>query len=179
VAEVDSERFFRACSTCKQGLPYGGRHFVCSVSTCNRRGTAYTFCSVECHAAHVPAFNHRDAWAEERRSPSPQEWAAQREAETPRRVPKVAGAPRGPRALASSSPTPEEPVTMNEDVPRDILIVASKLKAYIRARSGMKTSDAVMAHLSDLVRDLCDEAIRTASSDGRKTVMDRDFRSGF
>ena len=65
---------------------------------------------------------------------------------------------------------------MNEDVPRDVLVVASKLKAYIRARSGMKTSDAVMARLSDLVRELCDDAIATAGSDDRKTVMDRDFR---
>ena len=54
--------------------------------------------------------------------------------------------------------------------------VASKLKAYIRARSGMKTSDAVLARLSDLVRGLCDEAIATAGADNRKTVMDRDFR---
>ena len=61
------------------------------------------------------------------------------------------------------------------DVPMDVLTVASKVKKYIKARSGMNTSDAVMAVLSDRIRDLCDDAIRSANGDGRKTVMDRDF----
>lgn len=166
VADVDAERFFRACSTCKRGLPYGGRHYVCSVSTCNRRGTGYTFCSLECHAAHVPAFNHRDAWAEERRSPTPEAWAESRETE------------QAAQRTTQSTNTPHKEPSVNQDPPRDVLIVASKLKAYVRARSGMNTSDAVMTRLSDLVRELCDEAIAAANAAGRKTVMDRDFRSG-
>ena len=60
-------------------------------------------------------------------------------------------------------------------VPKDILIVVSKLKAYVRARSGMNTSDAAMDVLSDHVRELCDTAIRHAASEGRKTVLPRDF----
>jgi hypothetical protein len=55
------------------------------------------------------------------------------------------------------------------------LIVASKLKSYVRARSGMNTSNGVLDVLSDSVRALCDEAIRSARRDGRKTIMDRDF----
>jgi len=39
----------------------------------------------------------------------------------------------------------------------------------------MNTSDGVLDVLSDSVRALCDEAIRSAQRDGRKTVMDRDF----
>ena len=66
-------------------------------------------------------------------------------------------------------------VALEGDVPRDILIVASKLKKYIRARSGMNTSDSVMDVLSARVRTLCDDAIVRAHEDGRKTVMDRDF----
>jgi histone H3/H4 len=59
--------------------------------------------------------------------------------------------------------------------PEDVLIVASKLKAYVRAKSGMNTSDSVIKALSDTVRRHCDAAIERAKSEGRKTVMDRDF----
>jgi len=67
---------------------------------------------------------------------------------------------------------------MNEPntIPHDILIVASKLKEYIRSSSGMNTSANVIERLSDLVRMHCDKAIEHAKSEGRKTVMDRDFR---
>jgi histone H3/H4 len=57
----------------------------------------------------------------------------------------------------------------------EVLVVASKLKNYIRAKSGMNTSSAVMSALSAKVRELCDQAIERAKSEGRKTVMDRDF----
>ncbi len=57
----------------------------------------------------------------------------------------------------------------------EVLIVASKLKAYIRGKSGMNTSAAVMDALSNKVRMLCDQAIENAKRENRKTVMDRDF----
>ena len=57
----------------------------------------------------------------------------------------------------------------------EVLVVASKLKNYIREKSGMNTSAAVMAVLSSKLRQLCDQAIEAAKRDGRKTVMDRDF----
>jgi hypothetical protein len=57
----------------------------------------------------------------------------------------------------------------------EALVVASKLKNYIKAQSGMNTSAAVIGALSDRLRQLCDEAIERAKSEGRKTVMDRDF----
>ncbi|MBN23309.1 MAG: hypothetical protein CL678_18635 [Bdellovibrionaceae bacterium] len=57
----------------------------------------------------------------------------------------------------------------------EVLVVASKLKNYIKSESGMNTSSAVMAKLSDKVRELCDQAIANANSSNRKTVMDRDF----
>ncbi|MBZ0253568.1 MAG: hypothetical protein K8I02_09540 [Candidatus Methylomirabilis sp.] len=61
------------------------------------------------------------------------------------------------------------------DAPRETLVVASKVKAYIRARSGFNTSDKVLDVLSDKVRAIVDEAIGRAQADGRKTVLDRDF----
>ena len=63
----------------------------------------------------------------------------------------------------------------DDDLPRDVLIVVSKLKGYVKARSGMNTSDSVVEALSDHLRKLCVEAIRNAARDGRKTVLDRDF----
>lgn len=56
-----------------------------------------------------------------------------------------------------------------------MLIVASKLKAYVRARSGMNTSDRCVEPLSDAVRALTDRAIERARAEGRKTLLDRDF----
>ena len=60
----------------------------------------------------------------------------------------------------------------------DSLVVASKLKAYIRSKSQMNTSGSVVQVLSDKLRMMCDQAMEHAKSEGRKTVMDRDFTSG-
>jgi histone H3/H4 len=59
---------------------------------------------------------------------------------------------------------------------QDVLVIASKLKNYIKAKSGMNTSAAVMEAISNRIRQLCDQAIDHAKQDGRKTVMDRDFQ---
>jgi hypothetical protein len=58
---------------------------------------------------------------------------------------------------------------------KEILVVVSKLKNYIRSASGMNTAGSVAPKLSDVIRGLCDQAIEKAQADGRKTVMDRDF----
>lgn len=58
---------------------------------------------------------------------------------------------------------------------KDVLVVASKVKNYIRTKASMNTSASVMAALTDRVEQLCDQAIEAAQSDGRRTVMDRDF----
>ncbi len=55
------------------------------------------------------------------------------------------------------------------------LVVASKIKQYIREKSGgMNTSSALLDALSDKIKKVCDDAIARAKEDGRKTVMDRD-----
>ncbi len=76
---------------------------------------------------------------------------------------------------ASAPAAPIAPLTPSGDVPHEVLIVASKLKQYVRARGDMNTSDSVMEVLSRRVRALCDDAILRAREDGRKTLMDRDF----
>ncbi|MAE72656.1 MAG: hypothetical protein CL675_01075 [Bdellovibrionaceae bacterium] len=59
---------------------------------------------------------------------------------------------------------------------REVLIVASKLKTYIKEKSDMNTSASVMTKLSHIVRAACDSAIESARAEGRKTVLDRDFK---
>lgn len=157
---------FRVCSTCKQEIAFGAGYYVCNVSTCNRKGTDFAFCSVACWDAHVPTFRHRESWAVEKRAPTRQAF----EAEQARAA--AESAERAARAAERIQPTP---IVSAGEVPVEILVVASKLKAYIRARSGMNTSDAVMEVLSDVVRGLCDRAIEKAAQAGRKTVLDRDF----
>ena len=51
----------------------------------------------------------------------------------------------------------------------------SKIKAYIKNSGDMKTSAGVLNVLSDRLRAMCDQAVESARSDGRKTVLDRDF----
>ena len=69
-------------------------------------------------------------------------------------------------------------VALNKADTHEILVVASKLKAFIKDRGDMNTSADVMERLSDYLRSQCDQAIAHAKADGRKTVMARDFVSG-
>jgi histone H3/H4 len=57
----------------------------------------------------------------------------------------------------------------------EVLVVVSKLKKHIKDTAGMNTAGNVAPKLSQIVQQLCAQAIERAKSDGRKTVMDRDF----
>ena len=57
----------------------------------------------------------------------------------------------------------------------EVLIVASKLKKYVKSTSELNTSSSVVAKLSEIVRQETDKAIESARADNRKTLMDRDF----
>ncbi len=59
----------------------------------------------------------------------------------------------------------------------EVLVVASKLKKYIKEKAEMNTAGNVVEVLSDRVREMCDAAIEAARKDGRKTVKDRDLAS--
>lgn len=164
---------WKRCSSCKAPIAYGAPYYACSVSTCNRGATLFAFCSVNCWDAHVPVLRHRDAWAEEATAPTAAEAAAsERPAEAPR------PAPGGAASASSRAATPAAArPAQAEAVPREVLVVVSKLKAYIRARSGMHTSDDMIDPLSDHLRRVCDRAIEHARAAGRKTVMARDLSS--
>ena len=162
---------WKRCNTCKKPIAFASGYFSCNVSTCNRKGTDFAFCSVACWDAHVPVLRHREAWAEEQVAPTAAAWAARQREQTER----AAAPPAEPRPRpAVAGPAAGHP-SVPSDLPHDVLVVVSKLKAYIRARSGMNCSDGVVDVLSDRLRDLCDRAIDQARALGRKTVMDRDF----
>jgi hypothetical protein len=114
----------------------------------------------------VPVFRHKDAWAEEKTAPLVKE-------EDFKETSKLATA----RLVGQSRPMASNASSSSSlsTVPKEILIVASKLKDYIRVKSGMNTSANVLDRLSDMIRLQCDKAIERAQSDSRKTVMDRDF----
>jgi hypothetical protein len=160
---------FRRCSSCKQDIALGAKYWVCSVSTCNRNRTALAFCSTDCWDAHLGFVNHRESWAEERRAPLTL-------ATPPAAAPAAVAAERAPkRTIVSPPATPPRPAPPSAAAPpAEVLIVASKLKAYIRERSDMNTSDRVFDVLSDEVRRIADRAIEEARRNERKTVLDRD-----
>ena len=60
---------WRRCSACKNDIALGAVHWVCSVSTCNRKRTGLVFCTVDCWEVHLPTERHREAWAVEARAP--------------------------------------------------------------------------------------------------------------
>ena len=170
--EVDH---WRPCSSCKKPISFSQIYWTCNVSTCNRKRTGLLFCSISCWDAHVPIMRHRESWAEEQRSPTREAWA--REQQTAAPVAKGSAANRAAPAKPSA-PTlsrTQSKTQSGANSPDEILIVASKLKAYVKARSGMNTSDAVMSTLSARVRALCDGAIREARRAERQTIMGRDF----
>ena len=221
--------FWKRCSSCKNEISFSTIHWVCSVSTCNRKRTGMVFCSVDCWEVHLPMMRHREAYAVEKRSPSRAKWQSQQVDSKPARRSGSASTERGgtpaakpaavvrrrvvatpaastavstaaSTAVSTASSTAASTVAsaaaatasaanetsgaeraddgINEDdLPRDILVVASKLKKYIRARSGFNTSDSVLGPLSDHLRAICVQAIRAAAEDGRKTVLERDIPS--
>jgi histone H3/H4 len=142
----NNKTFWRHCGSCKKEISYNAIYQVCNVSSCKK----LVFCSVDCWDLHNPVMNHKSSWAEENRAPSSDE--------APRRI------------LVSSTNSKTNQVEENE-----ILIVASKLKQYIKDKHDMNTSANVMEILSRHVRRLSDRATDKARSEGRKTVMDRDF----
>ena len=162
------------CSACKNPISYGVTHWICSVSTCNRSRTKLVFCTVSCWDSHVAILRHRDSWAVEAKAPSKEAWAAELAANPPDPEPEKPAAPAAPRRVIGAEPAAAASPLTSAPVEREILIVVSKMKKYIKDRSGMNCGDSVAEALSDHVRAICDESIRVAARDERKTVLERD-----
>jgi hypothetical protein len=170
---------WRRCSSCKAPIVFGASYYVCNVSTCTRGGSkGFVFCAVSCWDAHLGIVRHRESWAVDARAPSREEFERSR-TDAPRTVPvrtSEAAAKREVRRRIpqprSAQPAPNDP---HGDLPRETLIVMSKLKQYVKAKAGFNCSDRVAGPLSNAVRRLCDQAIANALADDRKTLLDRDF----
>lgn len=147
---------WKKCSSCKKPIEFGSKYYVCSVSTCNSQRTGYVFCSIVCFENHLPSARHRDAFAVEETAP------------------RSAGVTAGPvkRIVATPGAAPSLATAQSQEV----LVIASRLKDYIQARADFNTSQSVMDVLSHHLRAVCERAIDNARAEGRKTVMDRDFR---
>lgn len=152
---------WRNCSSCKSEIGLATDYYTCSVSTCNQKNTNYVFCSVACFERHLPGARHKDAWAEQNTAPRHAVPAAANNTPAP-----------GQRRIIASKPSP---VTSNVSVPMEVLVVVSKLKAYIKAKYDYNTSNDVIDKLTEMIRIECDKAADRARADGRKTVMGRDF----
>ena len=163
---------WKNCTSCRKPIEFSTVYWECSVSTCNRKRLGLFFCSVACWDAHLPDARHREAWAIEKRSPSQSESERQEQVNTPKRVVASASASSQPTRRAVVSRTSKS----DEDLAGDILVVVSKLKKYVKAKSDMKTSETVIPVLSQELRRICDQAIRIAGQNGRKTILDRDVR---
>ncbi len=181
---------WKKCNACKKGIGFKVIYWTCSVSTCNTKRNTLKFCSVSCWDSHVPIYNHRSAWALEQTSPTREE-AAIEDAKTAPSVAASSASGDGsqkrrvlvdPKNSAGAAVTPHanhkpETTVPRKDLPKDTLIVVSKLKDYIKQSSDMNTSGDVAEVLSNKVRALCERAIVEARQDGRKTVMGKDFKS--
>lgn len=174
---------WKRCSSCKKDIAFGAIYYECSVSTCTRKRTGFTFCSVECWETHLPMMRHREAWAVEETAPTRAQWQAEQAADG-------GSAPRGGAAPAkvAAAPASSDPVRRRRVVdagnpgpasegaaPREVLVIASRFKDYVKQRFGMNTSDGVFDPLSDHMRALCHRAAENAREEGRKTLLDRDF----
>ncbi len=144
--------FWKKCAVCKKEIGFKKAYQKCSISTCRKQA----FCSVDCWAVHDSVMGHKSAYAEEEFSPATAE-----DEQRPRR-----------RIVASSAPSHS-----STNLPMDTLIVVSKLKNYVKAKSGMNTSADVADELSDFVRAIVNFALDEAHKEGRKTLMPRDFKN--
>ncbi len=156
MSEVD-QNYWRKCGSCKKEIPYNSTYQVCGASSCQK----FAYCSVDCWSLHDSIMNHKNGWCEDRISPN-------KETEGVRRlvIPQ--------KTAAQSTPTSSSTNT-NQALENEILIVASKLKQYIKDKHDLSTSADVMDILSTKVRRLTDQAAIKAKSEGRKTLMARDF----
>ena len=146
------ETYWRKCGSCKKDIGFNQIYQTCSV--CKGK---YAFCSVDCWDQHVPVMNHKNAWAEESRAP------VKAQAIDNQPVRRIVTSPSSASHSSSSA------------MEAEILIVASKLKQYVKDKHDLSTSANVMEALSREVRRLTDRASEKARAEGRKTLMDRDF----
>ncbi|MCC2677796.1 MAG: hypothetical protein K0R29_372 [Pseudobdellovibrio sp.] len=176
---MNTQTFWRKCSSCKKEIGLNSKYYECSVSTCTGQRTGYVFCSISCWEVHLPGAKHRDAGAIEKKSPMKAEPSETSNAPVVSGMGTSSSSPQR-RIIVGSSNASGVSLTKNPTVKsamsNEVLVVVSKMKQYIRDLSEMNTSEEVNQILSDIIRTECEKAITSARAEGRKTVMARDFK---
>lgn len=155
---MEENNYWRKCSSCKKEIGLGKTYQVCEVTSCKK----HAFCSVSCWNLHNEVMNHKSAGAIEMRAPYVKD---KEESE----------APTTGRRIIVNPNNVQQKIGTTTTMDHEVLIVASKLKQYVKEKYDLNTSANVMEALSHVVRKVTDEAASKALSSGRKTLMDRDF----
>lgn len=163
--------FWKKCSTCKNEIAFGTIYYECSVSTCRGARLGLKFCSVACWDAHLGFARHRSATADEMRSPSRSEFTRLQEAEGET---MSQGSEQSKKVVVRTSAEGSPMAAAGGGV--ETLIVVSKVKAFIREKSGFNTSSDCIDALTQVIVRECLNGIENARLDSRKTVMARDIR---
>lgn len=183
-----SQNYWKKCSSCKKELPFSTMYYVCSVSTCRHKRKGFQFCSVPCWDAHLGFMNHREAWAEERTSPSKDQYEASLDtgasSKTTERQPmRKVVQPASSQGNQSQSSSPQSSASQStpaelkaSQIKTDTLVVVSKVKNLIKEQSGFSTSQCCVDALTRKVVAECLKGIEYAKKAERKTVMGRDIR---
>jgi len=166
--------FWKRCSTCKKEIGFSESYYVCSVSTCRHERKGFRFCSVECWDAHLGFANHREAWAEDKVSPSKLEYLKSVQSTEGERSASEVRSPI--RKIVESHPKSGPPLSSASIPTTETLIVVSKVKALIRDHAGFNASQCFIDALTKVVADESARAVAHAKDAGRKTVMGRDIK---
>lgn len=159
---MEDQNYWRKCIVCKKEINFSTKYYKCSIKSCDKKRSPAQFCSVDCWDVHRSIMSHKSAWAEEYHSPTKQEWLASESKE-----PKV-------RIVSAKK---DVPLQANTNVnTEDVLVVVSKLKAFVKETTGLNTSADVIPVLSDILREACLKSAQNAHRDERKTLMARDFK---
>ena len=155
--DVHTNSYFKKCGKCQKVIDFGHIYQQCSITSCKK----LAYCSVDCWEYHNEVMGHKNAYCTEEKAPKNFEPSSDLNGR------KILLTPSG------KSPTESSNDTDNEN---DILIVASKLKNFVKNKFDLNTSAEVMDTLSQMVRQICQDAAYRAKADGRKTLMSRDFK---
>ena len=120
-----TQAYWRKCGTCKKEILWGSAYQKCSISSCRK----FAYCSVDCWSVHDSVMGHVNAHAVEERAPLNENKTSKR------------------RIIVSQPRSHNETSKLGHKFERDVLIVASKLKKYVKDRHDLNTSNNVLAKI--------------------------------
>lgn len=180
---MNTNTFWKKCSSCKKEISLGQDYYQCSVSTCKHPRKGFQFCSVPCWDAHLAYANHKESWAEEKKAPlklddnisktvvKKPEVYREKQRTVVSDVIKRSASDSTVSSLSSSSH-----LEKLNSVKTDTLVVVSKVKQLVKDQSDFNTSQCFIDALTKKVVIEVLKAIDNAQASERKTVMGRDVR---